>query len=226
MPQPNYIPNQNTAFALWLSNFATILAAAPATFGLLPADATEVTTVNTAFQTAFSAAQDPATRTPVTVAAQSSTRQAAEATVRPYAVNIALNPSVTNANKVTIGVSLPRESPSVIPPPGTNPEIALVSAASLTHRLSIRDVTTPTSKAKPPGVVGCELWTAIGTVPAVSPLAATLKQLTTKTPTLVEFDAADRGKTCTYFARWTTRSGPLGIAQTGPWSAPTAIIIL
>lgn len=226
MPQPNYLPNRDADFATWLQNFAVLLAAAPATYGLTAPDAAIVTPLNVAFQAAYTAAIDPGTRTSVTVAAKTAARYAAEQTVRPYAVQIALNAAVDNADKVAIGVSLPREAPSPIPPPVTNPEVVLVSATPLQHQLSIRDASTPTTKAKPPGVVACELWVAVGLAPAVSPTVATLKQTTTKTPARVGYDSADRGKYATYFARWTTRSGPDGVAQVGPWSPPTAIIIL
>lgn len=226
MAQPRYIPNKDADFAAWLLNFATILAAAPTDYGLIAGDATIVTGVNTAFQSAYSAAIDPSTRTPVTIAAKDSTRAAAEATVRPYAVNISLNSAVSDALKVTIGVSLPRENPTPIPAPVTNPVVDLVQATPLQHTLSIRDVTTPTTKAKPPGVIGAEVHVAVGLTAAVSPATAQLKQITTKTPTRVTFDASERGMIATYFVRWTTRSGPAGVAQVGPWSVPTPFHIV
>jgi hypothetical protein len=226
MPQPRYIPNRDADFASWLQNFSTVLTANPTAYGLTTGDATTVAGANTTFQAAYTAAVDPATRTPVTVAAKDSARAAAEATVRPLAVQISLNSGVSDGLKVTIGVSLPRENPTPVPPPTTNPTVDLVQATSLQHTLSIRDVTTPTTKAKPPGVIACELHGAIGTAPAVDPSVARLLQSTTKTPTRVNFSAADRGKICTYFARWVTRSGPDGIAQVGPWSPPTHFFIV
>lgn len=224
--QPNYIPNRDADFATWLLNFATLIAAAPTTYGLIAGDAVIITGVNNTFQAAYTAAIDPGTRTPVTVADKTAARFAAEATVRPYAVTISRNAAVSEGDKTAVGVSLPRENPTPVPPPATNPTVALIAATPLVHTLSIRDQTTPTSKKKPIGVIGAEVWVAIGTVPAVDPAAATLKQTTTKTPVAVNFGSGDRGKVCTYFVRWTTRSGPAGIAQTGPWSPPTPFIIL
>lgn len=226
MPQPNYIPAKDADFALWLQNFATLIAAAPATFGLTAGDAAIITPVNTAFQASYLAATDPATRTSVTVATKTSDRAAAEATVRPYAVQISRNPAVTDGDKVAVGVSLPPLPPTPIPPPATNPALALIAATDLQHQLSIRDVTTPTSKKKPYGVIGAEVWVAVGEVPAVDPMAGNLKATTTKTPARFGFQPEQRGKTATYFARWVTRSGPDGVAQPGPWSAPLAIVIV
>lgn len=221
MAQPRYIPNKDADFATWLLNLSTLLTAAPATYGLTAPDAVIVAGVNTTFQAAYTAAIDPSTRTPVTITAKDAARAAAEATVRPYCVNVALNAAVAPEDKTALGVSLPRENPTPTPPPVTNPEVTLVQATSLQHTLSIRDVTTPTTKAKPPGVTGAEIHIALGTIAAVDPATARLKQITTKTPTRVDFNAEDRGKICTYFVRWTTRSGPQGIAQVGPWSPPT-----
>jgi hypothetical protein len=224
--QPPYLPAPDAGFATRLQNFATLLAASPTTYGLTSGDATIVTGLNTTFQAAYTAAIDPMTRTPVTVAAKNSARAAAEATARQYAVQISRNPGVTNSDKTAIGVSLPASPPTPVPAPTTNPTVDLVQATSLQHVLSIRDVTTPTSKAKPPGVIGAEIWTAVGVAPAVSPTTATLRQTSTKTPTRVSFDSADRGKICTYFIRWNTRGGPGGVAQVGPWSPPTSFVIL
>jgi hypothetical protein len=47
-----------------------------------------------------------------------------------------------------------------------------------------------------------------------------------KTPFQVSQNAADRGKHCTYWGRWVTRSGPGGVPQRGPWSAALDCIII
>lgn len=223
--QAPYIPAPDGEFATWLSNFATLIAADPTDYGLVSGDATVITGVNTAYQAAYTAAIDPSTRTPVTVQAKIDARNAAEQTVRPYAVTISRNESVSNELKTGLGINLPNPTRTPVPAPVTSPSLELVGAAGLTHRLQIRDSSTPTSKKKPFGVIGCEIWVAVGTVAAVDPSQASLKTVSTKTPVQLEYTSGDRGKLATYFLRWQTRSGPGGQAQTGPWSDPVALVI-
>ena len=223
--QSPYIPQPDAEFSAWLLNFATLLVASPTTYGLSSTEATATAAVNTTFQAAYTAAIDPSTRTPVTVQAKNDARAQAEATVRPYAVDISRNPAVQNEDKTAIGVNLPNSIRTPIPAPVTAPNAELVGSMPGVHRLQIRDSATPTTKAKPPGVTGCEIWVNVGTVAATDPAQAALKRISTKTPTQLDYASDQRGKIATYFLRWVTRSGPGGVAQTGPWSAPQTWII-
>lgn len=224
--QSPYIPGKDSLFALWLANFATLIAATPATYGLVVGDATVITAANTAFQAAYTLSTDPLTRTSVTVAAKDAARAAAQATVRPYAVTISRNPAVDNGDKVAVGVNLPNSSRTPIPAPTSFPALSLVSAQPLVHVLAYRDTSTPTSKAKPFGATGVELVRAVGIAPAVDPSAGKPVLNATKSPVQVPQEAGDVGKLATYFARWVTRSGPGGVAQSGPWSAPLTVGII
>lgn len=226
MPQAPYIPTQDANFDTWLLNFTTLLTAAPATYGLTAPDAVICAAAYTAWHPAYLAAIDPSTRTPVTVATKDAQRVAAEATIRPYAIRISLNGSVTPGDKTAIGVNLPNPTRVPIPPPTTFPQLAFDSAAPLVHVLRYQDSGLGTGKRKPYGAFGMQLFRAIGTVPAVDPAQAVFHQVATKAPLRVTFDAADVGKQCTYFARWQTRSGPGGEAQFGPWSAPLTVAII
>lgn len=226
MPQSNYIPSRDADFDAWLNNFQTLLAAAPATYGLTAPDAVIVTAAYNAWHPAYVLATDPATRTSPTVAQKDAERASAEATVRPYAVRISRNNAVTPENKVAIGVNLPPATPVPIPPPTTFPQVSFRSAEPLVQILQYQDSGLGTGKKKPYGAIACQIFRVIGTVPAVDPSQAEFYDQPTKSPFRSTFQAADVGKICTYFARWVTRSGPGGSAQFGPWSAPLAIPVM
>lgn len=223
---PDYIPARLADFALWLDNFATTIAVDPTDYGLLAGDSTAISAQNTAFQTAFGISSDPMTRTTATIATTNGARLAAEAVCRPYAMRINANQTVTDAQRVALGLTVRTVVPTPIPAPATSPALMLEAATPGRHTLQVRDSATPTSKRKPFGVVGLELWVAVGTVPAVSPAAGAFRQISTKTPFAVTHSNADAGKTATYFGRWVNRSGPSGIAAAGPWSAPLAVVIV
>ena len=222
---PNYIPARDADFDAWLENFSTLLTAAPTTYGLIAADATAVDGVFDTWRAAYLAAVSPATRTAATVAAKDAARAAAEFVVRPYAVGISLNADVTPENKTAIGVTLRSGTVSPIPAPVTAPELNIQSAIPLQQTLGYKQPGFA-GKNKPFGVTGVEIFRAIGTVPAIDPTQAGYYAQVTKSPFRVNFVADDQGKKVTYFARWATKSGPGGIAQVGPWSAPLTLTIM
>lgn len=221
--QPDYIPAQDVLAGDWASNFSTLVTAAPATYGLIAGDAVIIAAAVLAYTNALALATDPGTRTPATIAAKDSTRAAMEATCRPYAVGISRNLGVTNEDKIAVGVNLPTITRTPIPAPLTAPALSLASASVGIHQLAYRDATTPTSKAKPFGAIGVELRRVAALVPAVDPDQAVFVDVLTKSPQNVVVPPGDAGKLVTYFARFRTRSGPAGVAQTGPWSAALTI---
>lgn len=225
MPASPYIPPRDADFDAWLQNFTTLLTAAPATYGLLPADAVVCQAAYDAWHPAYVLATDPATRTSPTVAAKDAERASAEATVRPYAQRISRNASVTNEDKVAIGVNLPNNSPVPIPPPVTQPILGLRSQAPLLAELTYRDSALGDTKKKPAGTIGVQIWTNVGTVPATDPAQCAFVTQATKSPTILRFVAEQRGKQCTVFARWVNRSGAGGEASVGPWSNPLNFFI-
>lgn len=226
MPASPYIPAPDADFDAWLLNFSALLTAAPATYGLTAPDAVIVAAAVASWSPAYAAAINPSTRTPVTVAAKDAERASAEATVRPYAQQIHINQSVSNSDKTAIGVNPLNTSPVPIPPPLTWPNLTFRSAGPLSHNLSYQDSGLGTGKKKPTGVIAMQLFRVVGVAPAVDPNAATFYGNFTKSPLVSSFVAGDVGKQCTYFARWATRSGPGGIAQVGPWSAPLTVAVL
>lgn len=224
--QAPYIPAADAPFDAWSANFSDLITAAPATYGLDAGDATAIAAVVNPWHTAYLAAINPVTRTSVTIAAKDAARTAAEPVLRQYAQQISRNPAVTNDDKTAVGVNLPNSMRTPVPPPTTQPALSLDAAQHNLQRLSYRDTSTPTSKAKPPGAIGLELRQFIGTAPGTDPEAAPSWGVVTKSPVAIGTSNADVGKLATYWGRWVTRSGPGGIAQTGPWSAPLTVAIV
>lgn len=224
--QAPYLPAADAAFDAWFANFSALITANPTDFGLVSGDATTIAASFTSWHAAYLLATNPSTRTSPAIAAKDAERFSAEAVIRPYATQISRNPAVLNADKTAVGVNLPNTSRTPVPPPTTQPTLSLVSAIHNLQTLAYRDSATPTTKAKPPGAIGMELWRTIATTPATDPSAAELVGIVTKSPANIGTSSGDAGKFATYFGRWTTRSGPGGVAQVGPWSAPLAVVIV
>ena len=226
MPVAPYIPPQDGAFDGWLLNFSTLITANPTDYGLVAGDATAIAAQYTAFNAAYVAATDPVTRTPVTVAAKDTARFAAEAVVRPYAQQVANDPSVSDALKTGLGLNLHGTPPTPIPAPVVAPSLSIVSAAVGVHRVIARNPDTPTSKKMPPGVIGVRVYRSV-TQPAPASLEdSSLLDQRTKQPMQISTAGIASGVVVTYRAAFVTRSGPGGIAQVGPMSDPVTLAVL
>ena len=222
---PQYIPARDADFSLWLDNFADLIAGAPTSYGLTAGDATAITNQNNAFQAAYALAIDPSTRTTPTIAAKDAARASAEAVVRPFAIEIRNNSAVSIELKSGLGLTIPSTTPTPIPAPTVAPALSIQSAIPLQTTLQARQPGSA-GKAKPFGCIGVEIFVAVGTVAAVDPTQATYAFTATKTPFRYTYGSGDQGKVGTFFARYVTRSGPGGVAQSGPFSAPLPITLI
>jgi hypothetical protein len=222
---PPYLPPSDPLFATWLQNFSTLTIADPALYGLSVPDAAAVEAANDIFQAAYILATDPATRTAPTVAAKDVARASAEAVTRPYAVQVSRNASVTDANKLAVGVTVPSLVPTPIPAPVEAPIVGIQSATPLNQLLTY-SVAGVVGKSKPFGAIGTQIFRVVGVVAATDPAQALYDSTVTKSPFRQGFDSEDQGKLVTYFARFITRSGSGGEAQPGPWSAPLTLTVM
>lgn len=90
----------------------------------------------------------------------------------------------------------------------------------LQHTLRFVDSATPTRKAKPAGVLGVEIWNKVGTTPPAGESELRFVAVDTNAPYVLDFDAADGGKTAYYWLRWVSPTG-----ERGPWSEQAAATI-
>lgn len=222
----SYIPQSDADFNNWIVNFAAQLTADPTAVGETAATAAVMQADADAWEVAYQAATDPATRTAPTVAAKDNARFSAEQTSRPIAIRIRNNAAVTDAQRSDYGLTIPKTVPTPIPAPTSFPILGLRKATPGAQQLQYQDSDLGTGKAKPFGAVGIEIFRSVGTVAATDPAQATYYATATKSPFTTSFAAEDKGKICTYFGRWVTRSGPAGIAQAGPWSAPLDVHVI
>lgn len=223
---PSYIPPRDPDFEAWSLNLSSLLTATPAAYGITVPQAATVQGQYDLWNPAYVLATDPDTRTPVTVAAKTGVRAVAEATIRPICQEIARNPGLTDAVKISLGLNPPNTTPGPVPPPTVAPVLGLIGAAPMQATLSVRNPETPTSKAKPPGVVATEIWASVGATHATDPEQCRLVGRWTKDPNRLTFEPADSGKKVTVFGRYVTQSGSGGQSFNGPWSLPLNTIVL
>lgn len=210
------IPTRDAEYDAYLFNWKTILTATPALYGMLAADATAISNAYTTWHAAYVAASNVLTRTRSTVATKDAQKILSISLLREQYNIIKANPSVTDPNKIAIGIRVSDPVPTPVPAPTTNPVMAVIPSGTLQQLINMVDVTTPTTRAKPAGVSGALVVRKIVAVgqPIPEPETCTLLGFYTRTPFYVtEFAPTDTGKVAYYYARWTNAKG-----EEGPWS--------
>lgn len=217
----SYIPAKDADLDNWLANFSTRITATPTTYGLTSGDATTIAASVATWSAAYTAAINPSTRTPVTVAAKDTAKVSVVSLCRAYGQQVANNAAVAVQAKIDLGLNPRTNTPTPIPTPTTQPVLTLVASQSLLSTLRYRDATSiPTSRAKPAGTIACLIYGVTSATPITDPSALSFKMLATKSPFDVEFDSADQGKKWYYAARWVTRTGKMG-----PFSAIGNLVV-
>lgn len=207
-----YIPNKDVDLVTWGNTFASALTANPAAYGIDAGDALLIQTEYDDYAAAYTIATDPATRTPETVAHKNGEKALFLADARYFAQLISANRGVSNEDKIAAGLVIPDTVPTPVPTPTTAPQLQLVGATPGIHTIRYHDESTPTTKAKPFGVIGALLFRVLATTDAGNfdmndgELIADL----TKSPAAVPIPEGNSGKIATYRAFWFTRTGLFG----------------
>lgn len=225
MNNPPYFPSRISDQLAWLQNFAALITAAPATYGLVAGDAVAINAKVIVTQAAYDLANDPATKTTVTVAARNTAFAEAKAVCFPYAVAISLDGSVAPSDKTAVGVTNRSTVRTIVPTPTAVPVLSHDSSRALQAVVSATNSETPGKKGAP---LGCtlEFFLSIGTVAATDPAQLSYIGKRTKMPTTLNFAGGDVGRICTVAARYTKRNGTAGQEAAGPFSAMISFVVI
>lgn len=208
----DYIPGPDGNFQAWQANFVTYANANLAALGLVAADMTPVTAAQATWTTAFPAHVAAVNAAKAAKAAKDEARRAYVAVIRPLVRRLQASALVSNPEREALGITV-AASGSPIGPPTTAPACTIECGNRLQQVLRFVDSTTPTRKAKPAGVLGVEIWNKVGTTPPSGESDLRFVAVDTAAPYVMNFDAADGGKTNYVWMRWVSPTG-----ERGPWS--------
>jgi hypothetical protein len=211
----DFLPTADSDLLAFAQNFSTKITATPTAYGLIAGDATALAALVTTFSSALATALTPATRTAVTVASKDTARSVLVTELRSLAKRVQATPTVTAAQRTELGLPVHDAVPTPVPAPATTPLVNLMLVGSRTHTIRIVDETTPTKRARPAGAVGAEIFSFVGATPPADLEGWRYEGQATNSEFIVDYDAADVGKSATIVARWFNRKG-----QTGPVSNP------
>ncbi len=217
----DYIPRPDGDFDAWQANFVTYASANAVALGLDPlVDIPPLTTVqaiwvadlpaNTTAQAAAQAARQ----------AKDDTRDSFEDVIRPLVARLQASPDVDNLERQSLGITVRDTIATPSPIPVTRPVVSVDTSQRLRHTIAFADELTPTSKAKPDGVRGAQLWIKIGDPAPVGASELTFLATDTRTPYVADFTGTDVNKVAHYMLRWENTRG-----ETGPWSETASATI-
>ncbi|MDR2471991.1 MAG: DUF4744 domain-containing protein [Tannerella sp.] len=129
------------------------------------------------------------------------------------------NQTVTNEDRVKLGLNVPDTTPTPVATPTTWPIASTRSAGPRQIRVDWHD-SLSASKAKPTGVHGCEIRHSILDTPPTTNDDLLRSDFATRTPHTFNFNEQQRGKSIYFCLRWETNKG-----DKGPWSEILKAII-
>jgi len=214
---PDYIPGSDTEFQAWAANFATYAIAHLAELGIGLPDMIPITAGRTDFDTKMAANVTAQQSAQSARQAKDASRDRLESLIRQLVRQLQASGDVDNSERAALGITVPDTiRTTAVGGISTRPIGAVDTSQRLRHEIRFTDEATPTSRAKPAGIMGCEIWVkvaAVGEAPPASADELSFISMDTASPYIVEYDGKDGGKTAHYMLRWVKSSG-----EKGPWS--------
>lgn len=217
----DYVPRSDAEFNNWQAQNLSF-AEGKSEAWKIPADMlVSLKNGQTAWAAAYVKASNRKTRSQADVEAKNVARRTYEKQWREFIrAWVTDNPYVSPDDRVRMGLSPKDRVPTPAGPPATAPIVKVDISDRFQHKISFFDAQNPTSRAKPAGVHGCEIWMKLDGDPPVSDKDLRYVATDTASPYIMLFDGADGGKIAYYRLRWVNKRG-----QAGPWSADVQALV-
>jgi len=217
MSRSDYVPRSNAAFNIWQAEIVADVQLFATLWGILAADITALLAQQAIWVAAFAKGGNKNNRMSPDVQTKDDARAVYEKALRKFIGKwLANNDKVPDAERIRMGLTVKSGTHTSVATPTTNPVATVDFSVLLQHRINFVDSNTPTSKAKPAGIIGTEVWCKLGDATVFSYLG-----LCTATPEVMTYDDADAGKKATYRLRWVNTKG-----EEGPWSTVVSAMVV
>lgn len=213
----DYVPHSDPEFNLWQASLIAIVQPNVTVWGILPADSTALVASQLVWTNAFAKTSNPKNCTDADTQAKNDARRVYEKNLRNFIAQwLSHNAKVTDSDRTRMNITVKSNTRTSVGVPTTSPEGKIDFSVRNQHIISYSDSATPTSKAKPSGVHGCEIWRKVGAETSFVYVVTC-----TAAPYTAIYDEADAGKTATYHLRWVNTKG-----EQGPWGAAISALIV
>jgi hypothetical protein len=212
MAKVDFLPKPDEQFRVWLTPLLTYIQNKQTVWSIPEEPVTELQALSAAFGDALSAAENPLTRTKVTVQKKNDARKAVESKLRPFLkAYVTYNPAVTNADRDAMGLPVHKTTRTDVPVPKTTVEAEVFWPSPGVVEIRYRDSESK-HRGKPDGVHGAEVAWAILASPPVNWTDLDRSTFDTRSPLRLTFEGKERGKTLYFAIRWENTRG-----EKGPW---------
>ena len=208
----DYLPANDLVFLDWYTNFVTYLGANAARLGITPEQVAALDTELTVFTGALSSYHTLRDQTSAASKGRTEKRVSATSAVRPVVSQVQSNPNTTQADRDMLRIPTRDGSMEAaeLEADDNKPHAVIDIRQRLRHVLHIENQsTTTTSKGKPAGVVGAEIWRKIGDPPQTDE-DYQLVEMVLKSRHTIEYPLSDGNKQVHYRLRWVNAKGEKG----------------
>lgn len=216
----DYIPSSESELVDWLDNFHTQLTAKKSALNVPDAALAKLATAKDDFKTKVADTKAKRIAYEASLEAEKDARRDAVAEARSLAQQVQREPSITNADRAQLRLTVRDTEPTPPSAPDSFPIVTVDTSKRLRHGLNWKDNKTPTSRARPEGVVYTELHSYVGTTPPTDTSQFKMVETYTKNSATIEYTSADAGKTAYYNLRWVNSR-----KEKGPWSETVSATI-
>jgi len=219
----NFVPHRDGAFDTWQRGFAGYVTEHFHELGLSVEEVTRLKDVALPWDEAYAAHWAAREAAKAARVVKVERRAAYERVIRELVRRIQAGESVTDAQRAALHITVRDTEPTPVGAPTTRPLVVVDFSERLRHTLRWFDESTPTSRARPRGVMGVEVRARVAALadpPPSDPDDLRYLLMCTRPPAVVEYDGADGGLTAHYMLRWLSTRG-----EAGPWSETASATI-
>lgn len=212
----SYMPKRKAEQVAWAQTFDNVVRPNATEYGVPEELMTQFTALNSALQTAWTAAQEPSTRTRGTVAAANNALVAMKVAARNLVSIIQGTPGVSDQMKLDAGLTVRKTHPSPKPAPTESPFIQVKRVNGRNVTIELRQ--DAERRAKPAAVQNALIFTYTG---QSAPQDTNLWQFvmtTTNTTVQIPFPPSETGDRVWITAMWSNAK-----SETGPAAEPVSV---
>ncbi len=219
MGTPDYIPKAHDAFFVWQGNFYSRANEKLSSFKIDPEKFKPVTAAKSKYEQAFNRASNPEGANSSDRVERDERETEYKTVIRQFVnENIRFNSNVSDYDRTYLGLTVADGSQTPAPVPATHPVLKIDISQPQQHTILIQDEAS-SSKAKPAGVMQCEIWFKVSQeVPTEDEMA--YAGSSSKATFVVKYKDTQSGLRAYYKARWVNTRG-----EQGPWGAMVSAVI-
>jgi hypothetical protein len=207
----DFLPSREADLVTWLGTFQDGITSMGMAVGISTSQVTTFTGLNSTWVDAYNASQNANTRTPAGIIVKNQAKKSVVDNARLLAGIIQKFPGTSDEQRATLGLNVPAAR-TPIPPPSVSPFIDVMSVIGHTVQIRLHDGSL-TSRAKPAGVTGANIFSYVGAAPPATVEEWTFQGGTSRNVIDIPFpiDLAP-GTKVWLTAQWTNSKREAGVA--------------